>query len=81
MTAVPRRTLVALEPLLELGPDHRMVKALLNALENESIEMCESATRGGLNSEDRHWACGYASFPRDMADMITAEFERRAASK
>lgn len=70
---------VALEPLLELGPNHPATQALVAALEAEWKERASDAIGNGHSAEERAWFCGAAQEARDLWADVMIQLEERKA--
>lgn len=70
---------VALKPLLELGPNHPATQALVAALDAEWKERTQEATGNGLTAEERAWHCGAAQEARDLWADVMIQLEERKA--
>lgn len=71
---------VALEPLLKLGPNHPATQALVTALESEWKERAREATGNGHSAEERAWFCGAAQEAHDLWNEVMAKLEERRDS-
>jgi hypothetical protein len=69
--------LIALEPLLQLGPDHIVCQGLLAALEADARDMTRNTVGRGASNEDRQWWAGAISHALELRDEIEQALEAR----
>lgn len=69
--------IAALEPLLKLGPNHAVPKAVVAALEAEWQERAREATGHGHDAEARAWWSGAATLAKDLQEELVQALEER----
>ena len=69
--------IAALEPLLKLGPNHPVPKAVLAALDAEWQERAREATQNGHDPQERAWWSGAATLAKDLQEELKVELESR----
>ncbi len=69
--------IAALEPLLQLGPNHAVPKAVVAALGAEWQERAREATGHGHDAETRAWWSGAATLAKDLQEELEKALEER----
>ncbi len=69
--------IAALEPLLQLGPNHAVPKAVVAALVAEWQERAREATGHGHDAETRAWWSGAATLAKDLQEELEKALEER----